>query len=102
MPLVVAESLGECVLSNEFFFLSNPLFFSLIFCPLADTAHRQQTKEPLQKTERRDWAETVLDNPELLLMYAQSSGDVSAIPPLLISLFFFFFLLFSLSPFFHF
>lgn len=39
--------------------------------------YRQQPKEPFQKTERRDWAETVLDNPELLLMYAQSSGDVS-------------------------
>ncbi|KAJ4424510.1 hypothetical protein N0V82_000834 [Gnomoniopsis sp. IMI 355080] len=36
---------------------------------------RQQPKEPFQKAERRDWAETVLDNPELLLMYAQSSGD---------------------------
>lgn len=49
--------------------------------------HRQQPKEPFQKTERRDWAETVLDNPELLLMYAQSSGDVSTFhTPLFISL----------------
>lgn len=40
-------------------------------------------KEPFQKTERRDWAETVLDNPELLLMYAQSSGDVSNQTPFL-------------------
>ncbi|PSR90548.1 hypothetical protein BD289DRAFT_452334 [Coniella lustricola] len=32
-------------------------------------------KEPFQRTERRDWAETVLDNPELLMMYAHSSGD---------------------------
>lgn len=39
--------------------------------------HQQQPKEPFSKVERRDWAETVLDNPELLMMYAQSSGDVS-------------------------
>ncbi|KAK7748014.1 hypothetical protein SLS53_001266 [Cytospora paraplurivora] len=37
--------------------------------------HQQQPKEPFSKVERRDWAETVLDNPELLMMYAQSSGD---------------------------
>lgn len=40
----------------------------------------RRPKEPFHKTERRDWAETVLDNPELLMMYAQSSGDVS-FPP---------------------
>ncbi|KAG8164048.1 hypothetical protein KVR01_005966 [Diaporthe batatas] len=34
----------------------------------------RQPKEAFTKTERRDWAETVLDNPELLMMYAQSSG----------------------------
>lgn len=39
----------------------------------------RQPKEPFTKTERRDWAETVLDNPELLMMYAQSSGAVG--PP---------------------
>lgn len=39
--------------------------------------HRQP-KEAFTKTERRDWAETVLDNPELLMMYAQSSGAVSS------------------------
>ncbi|KAL2290101.1 hypothetical protein FJTKL_00605 [Diaporthe vaccinii] len=37
-------------------------------------ASSRQPKEPFTKTERRDWAETVLDNPELLMMYAQSSG----------------------------
>lgn len=37
----------------------------------------RQPKEPFTKIERRDWAETVLDNPELLMMYAQSSGAVS-------------------------
>ena len=43
----------------------------------------RQPKEPFTKTERRDWAETVLDNPELLMMYAQSSGAVSSPPPYL-------------------
>lgn len=37
-------------------------------------ASSRQPKEAFTKTERRDWAETVLDNPELLMMYAQSSG----------------------------
>ncbi|KAK2607261.1 hypothetical protein N8I77_005952 [Diaporthe amygdali] len=37
-------------------------------------ASSRQPKEPFTKIERRDWAETVLDNPELLMMYAQSSG----------------------------
>lgn len=44
----------------------------------ADTTRNRQPKEPFTKTERRDWAETVLDNPELLMMYAQSSGAVSS------------------------
>lgn len=44
--------------------------------------YNRQPKEPFTKTERRDWAETVLDNPELLMMYAQSSGAVSSIYPI--------------------
>lgn len=44
-------------------------------------SYHRQPKEPFTKTERRDWAETVLDNPELLMMYAQSSGAVSAFQP---------------------
>lgn len=42
-------------------------------------ASSRQPKEPFTKTERRDWAETVLDNPELLMMYAQSSGAVCSV-----------------------
>lgn len=37
-------------------------------------ASSRQPKEAFTKTETRDWAETVLDNPDLLMMYAQSSG----------------------------
>ncbi|ROW06532.1 hypothetical protein VMCG_04377 [Cytospora schulzeri] len=40
-----------------------------------DISDASDPKEPFSKVERRDWAETVLDNPELLMMYAQSSGD---------------------------
>lgn len=52
-------------------------------------SYDRQPKEPFTKTERRDWAETVLDNPELLMMYAQSSGAVSSFH--LASIIFFFF-----------
>ncbi|KAJ9141934.1 hypothetical protein NKR23_g7630 [Pleurostoma richardsiae] len=50
-----------------------------------DSAHERGTKmrlgggrlnkEPFARTERRDFAATVLDSPELLMMFAQSSGD---------------------------
>ncbi|KAF3765893.1 hypothetical protein M406DRAFT_329751 [Cryphonectria parasitica EP155] len=42
---------------------------------LGGGAPSRQLKEPFQKTERRDWAETVLDSPELLMLYAHSTGE---------------------------
>lgn len=44
-------------------------------------SHRGE-KDDFGKIERREKAVAFLDNPELLMMYAQSTGDVSSrLPP---------------------
>lgn len=74
--VMLGSPVGEYISSH--LSILNDLSYSYISNnDLTNRLYRQQPKEPFQKTERRDWAETVLDNPELLLMYAQSSGDVS-------------------------
>lgn len=61
-------------------------------------ASSRQPKEPFTKTERRDWAETVLDNPELLMMYAQSSGAVRSVSPSRLGVFYLSKIAPSISP----
>ncbi len=46
---------------------------------MADKTSSEPTRNPSRRAEKRAQAAAVLDSPELLMMFAHSSGDVSCL-----------------------
>jgi hypothetical protein len=60
-------------LSNHIYLFESSWQANLVHSPAC-----RPESEPFEVLERRRYAATVLDNPELLMMHAQSRGDVSS------------------------